>query len=106
TVNAVNLAPVVTSPGNQVNAAGDVVFLSVAASDADGDPLTYSASGLPAGLTIDPASGDISGTLPNSAASATAYSVTITASDGSFYDSQTFSWSVGFVAVTSPGEAK
>ena len=60
--------------------------------------LTYSASGLPAGLTIDPVTGIIGGTIDNSASQGGAggvYSVTVTAtdSDGASVD-QTFSWTV------------
>ncbi|MHB8736881.1 MAG: putative Ig domain-containing protein, partial [Terriglobales bacterium] len=103
TINATNVAPVLTSPGNQTNAAGDVVSLSLAASDADGDSLTYTASGLPPGLALDPVAGVISGTLPNSAASSTAYTVTVTASDGMASSSQTFTWTVASVGLTNPG---
>ena len=42
---------------------GDTVNLDADATDADGDTLTYSATGLPAGVTIAPATGVISGTL-------------------------------------------
>jgi hypothetical protein len=54
-------APTLDNPGNQVNEAGDVVSLSLSSDDADGDTLSYSASGLPAVLSIDAASGMISG---------------------------------------------
>jgi len=66
--------------------------LQLAASDPDGDALTYGASGLPAGLTVDAATGLISGTL--SAASAGTSQVTAIVSDGSLSASQTFSWIV------------
>jgi VCBS repeat-containing protein len=65
----------------------------------DNLPLTYSATGLPAGLTIDPATGLISGTLSSSASALGSngsggpggnYSVTISASDGTSSVSQTF----------------
>src|SRR5207237_1317067 len=42
----------VTAPGDQSSAAGDVVSLQVDASDASGGTLSYSAVGLPAGLSI------------------------------------------------------
>src|SRR6516165_1906539 len=41
TINATNVAPVLTNPGNQTNAAGDYVSLQLSASDADGDVLPY-----------------------------------------------------------------
>jgi concanavalin A-like lectin/glucanase superfamily protein/putative Ig domain-containing protein len=69
-----------------------VVTLPLAASDPDLDALTYSATGLPPGLTINAATGLISGTL--SAASVGTYSVTVTASDGVSTTSQTFAWTI------------
>jgi hypothetical protein len=104
TVTTANQPPQLTGPGGQSNAAGATVDLPLSAPDPDGDALTYTATGLPAGLSIDPGSGDISGTLANSAASATPYSVTVTASDGIASSSQTFQWTVNFVGVTSPGD--
>jgi hypothetical protein len=104
-VTHTNQAPTLDNPGDQVNQAGDVVSLSLVGSDADGDTLTYSASGLPAGLSVDAASGVISGTLPVSAGSSTPYVVTATVSDGTLSASQTFKWTVSkdAVTLTSPG---
>ena len=51
----------------------------------NGLPLTYAASGLPAGLTIDPATGVVSGTIDHDASTGGGrgtYTVTVTASDG------------------------
>ncbi|MFK7912347.1 MAG: putative Ig domain-containing protein [Pseudomonadales bacterium] len=58
---APNTAPVLTVPGSQVATVGDTVQLQLSASDGDGDPLNYSASGLPAGLSLGPSTGMISG---------------------------------------------
>ena len=58
-----NQAPVVTNPGDQTSAEGAVVTLSIAANDPDGDDLTFSATGLPLGLTIDAGTGVVSGTV-------------------------------------------
>jgi hypothetical protein len=111
--------PVVTYPGIQTNAEGDVVNLAVAATDPDGETLSYSAVGLPGGLSIDWNTGAISGTIDNSAAEqGTAnngqaaipgvYQVIVTASDPEGRsDSQTFNWSVADtirpLVITSPG---
>jgi hypothetical protein len=51
--------------------------------DPDGDTLSYSASGLPGGLSIDASSGVISGKPAAGSAGASPYSVQVTASDGS-----------------------
>ena len=85
--------PVVTPPADQTNNEGDVVTgVTVTATDADGDTLTFSASNLPNGLTIDATSGVISGTL--AAGSAGTYAVTVSASDGFNTGSATFHWTV------------
>ena len=53
----------VTNPGNQTGTVGTAASLQISASDsASGQTLTYSASGLPAGLSINSSSGLISGT--------------------------------------------
>src|SRR5262249_34465796 len=62
-------------------------------------------TGLPTGLSINPATGLISGTLGG--ATPGTYTVTVTASDGSNATSQTFTWTVTEIdqapAVTNPG---
>ncbi|MFC7614823.1 S8 family serine peptidase [Actinokineospora soli] len=57
-----NTNPVVTNPGNRTSERGVAVDLQIQATDADGDTLAYSATGLPAGLSIDAATGRITGT--------------------------------------------
>jgi len=84
----------VTSPGNQTSTHNVVIApLHIVASDTEaGARLTYSASGLPRGLSINTANGVISGT-PTRAG--TASSVTVTARDGSgAAGSATFTWRV------------
>jgi hypothetical protein len=67
----------VTNPGNQSGTVGRAVSLQLHATDsATGQTLTFSATGLPAGLSIS-SSGLISGT-PTTAGT---YSVTVTATD-------------------------
>ncbi|MFD9631627.1 putative Ig domain-containing protein [Streptomyces violascens] len=85
-------AVTVSHPGNQSTQAGTPVNLQIQASDTDsGQALTYSASGLPSGLSIDAGTGLISG-APVAIGTAT---VTVTATDttGSA-GSATFSWTV------------
>src|SRR6267143_1345927 len=62
------------------------------ATDPDGDVLTYSATGLPGGLSVSATTGVISGTL--SYTSAGLHTVTATVSDGTLASSQTFAWTV------------
>lgn len=86
TVANTNDAPTVVSPtGDQTYAEDETVSLDAAAAFADedvGDVLTYSASGLPPSLSIDNATGLISGTLAGADVSAGPdYAVTVTAED-------------------------
>ncbi|WP_083976157.1 putative Ig domain-containing protein [Kitasatospora azatica] len=81
----------VTNPGTQSGTVGTAASLQISASDsASGQTLTYSATGLPAGLSIN-SSGLISGT-PTTAGTS---SVTVTATDTTgAAGSTTFSWTV------------
>ena len=88
-ISAPNSLPTVTSPGAQAWKAGLAVNVQVAASDPDSDPLTFSAAGLPSGVTIS-TSGLLSG-KPKAAGSGTA---TVTVSDGIGTASTTFTWTV------------
>ncbi len=82
----------VSSPGNQTGAIGTAVSLQIHAADsASGQTLSYSAAGLPAGLSINSATGLISGTPTTAGTSA----VTVTATDTtSATGSASFSWTV------------
>ncbi|CAG7653100.1 putative Ig domain-containing protein [Streptomyces bryophytorum] len=82
----------VTSPGNQSTKVGTAVSLQVHATDsASGQTLTYSASGLPAGLSINSSTGVISGT-PTTVGNS---SVTVTAKDTTNASgSASFTWAV------------
>jgi hypothetical protein len=95
----------VTSPGNQTSTTGSAVSLQIHAADSQsGQTLTYGATGLPAWLSINTASGLVSGTPTTSGSS----SVTVTARDTtSASGSATFSWTINVatnkVTVTNPG---
>ncbi len=87
----VNRVPQVADPGPQLTVRGRPVTLGIAASDPDFNPLTYSATGLPAGLSIHPATGLISGTV--SLAADASHTVVLTVSDGTLSATTTFAWS-------------
>ncbi len=82
----------VTNPGSQTGTAGTAVSLQIRATDsASGQTLTYSATGLPAGLSINSGTGLISG-MPTTAATS---SVTVTARDTTGASgSASFTWTI------------
>ncbi|WP_327032178.1 Ig domain-containing protein [Micromonospora ureilytica] len=81
-------AVTVTNPGTQSSLKPDTVSLQMQATGGSGS-YTWSATGLPPGLAINPSTGRISGTLSTIGS----YTVTVTA-DGGGQGSTTFSWSV------------
>ena len=105
TLDATNQAPVVgLNTADQHGTAGNAATLNAGLAFTDpngGDVLTYTAGNLPPGLTINPATGMISGTLAASAASLTPYLVTVTAADdkGAAVSDQ-FKWTVDSVPPT------
>jgi large repetitive protein len=112
TVTGANQAPTVSALSNKANLDGSVIATSIAAafSDVDADALTYTVSAglLPAGLSLNPTTGLISGTINNQASQAGnvpgqpgMYSVTIRGTDASgTFASTTFTWSVSNPAPT------
>ncbi len=95
----------VTQPDDQISAPGATASFQIQASDPDGDTLTYSATGLPSGLTIHASTGLISGTIADDAGSATPFNVTVSVSDGSETATTSFTWSLtnGKLTVDNPG---
>ncbi|MFJ1753307.1 putative Ig domain-containing protein [Kitasatospora sp. NPDC088134] len=82
----------VSNPGNQSTAQGSAVSLQIHATDsASGQTLSYSASGLPAGLSVNSATGLITGTA--TAAGSSTATVTATDTTGAA-GSTSFTWTV------------
>lgn len=84
-------APSVAAPAAQSTKVAAAVSLQVSASDPDNDPLAFSATGLPAGLSINASSGVISGapTTPGS------YAPKVTVADPlGLTASASFAWTV------------
>ncbi|WP_328679174.1 putative Ig domain-containing protein [Streptomyces sp. NBC_01261] len=81
----------VTNPGSQSTVTGSTASLQISATDSASATLTYSASGLPTGLSISSSTGLISGT----ASTAGTYAVTVTATDSTGASgSASFTWTV------------
>jgi O-antigen/teichoic acid export membrane protein len=81
----------VPHPGNQTTVVKQGVALQISATDSGGASLSYSATGLPPGLAINPGNGLISGTptVPGN------YTVTATATDGFTNSNRTsFNWAI------------
>lgn len=95
-----NGPPQMTNPGEQANSEGEIVQIDIQASDPDGDSLSFSAEGLPPGLTIKKIgkyTARISGKIAGGAADNSPYTITITvADDGSPVKSAKvqFTWQV------------
>ena len=97
-----NRVPVLINPGNRIHVVGTTVALNVSASDADADPLTYSASGLPTGLSIQTTTGSITGT-PTTPGT---YNVTVSVTDSrSPIVSAAFTWTINPVVNLNPPAA-
>jgi Leucine-rich repeat (LRR) protein len=91
TVTAAPTAPAVADPGNKTATVGTALTPFTVSATGGVPPFTWSATGLPAGLSIAPSSGAVSGT-PTAQGTAT---VTVTATDsGSRTGSTTFTISV------------
>jgi hypothetical protein len=92
-----NDAPLMSDPGDQTSTVHTDVNLVIGASDPNGDPFGFTATGLPAGLSIHPSTGVISG----SPTSPGRYLVEVVADDGLAQSQVAFEWTIlpGFVDV-------
>ena len=93
-----NRAPILKSPVSQQITEGDEVSLALNATDPDGNSLTFSADSLPDGLSLDAASGIISGT----AMTAGSFTTVITVSDGELQQQTGFTWTISEPPNTAP----
>ena len=93
-----NQVPTLASVANQTTNLGQAVTLQLAGTDPDGMTLTYSATGLPTGLSVAPSTGLISGTPTTAGVS----SVTASVSDGVLTASRTFTWTIAAADTTVP----
>jgi CshA-type fibril repeat protein len=113
TVTGTNEAPTVEAalpPQAGVDHGNVSIDTSGGFTDIDhGDTLTYAAGGLPPGLSIDPSTGHITGTIDHSASQGGtdgAYHVTVTATDEHGANvSQTFVWQVTNPAPTADNDS-
>ncbi|MEV5176265.1 M4 family metallopeptidase [Streptomyces flaveolus] len=90
-INPPSSGVTVTNPGSQSATVGTAVSLQIQASSTNSGALTYSASGLPAGLSINSSTGLISGTPTTAGTSST--TVTVKDSTGAT-GTATFGWTV------------
>jgi YVTN family beta-propeller protein len=84
------IAPTLANPGNRTSPVNVLTSLQLSATDPNGDELTYAASGLPTGLTLNTATGAIGGTPTASGA----FNVVVSASDGINTAVQSFTWTI------------
>ncbi len=84
-----NRAPTLATPVPPTAFQGEKTSLALSASDPDGDTLTFTVTGLPAGVAVNASSGIISGTPTQNGT----YTVTATVSDGRGLTASTvFTW--------------
>ena len=95
-----NTPPVLGAIGNQTVDEGQTLQVNPAASDAEGDTLTFNIVNPPAGSTLDQATGEFSWTPTTSQAGS--YTITLTVSDGQASDSETFVITVNDVPAPPP----
>jgi hypothetical protein len=85
-----NEYPFLTNPGSLSSTRGEPTEMQLQGGDPKGEPVSYTATGLPEGMSVMWSTGYIFGTAMNSGA----YFVTATVSDGVLTSSQTFTWTI------------
>ncbi len=90
---ATDSTPVLAAVPAQTVTVGQTLALTLSAADADGDALTYTASNLPAGAALDPATGVLTWT-PQDGQAGTYPGIVLAASDGSRSATQTVTFTV------------
>lgn len=95
-VAPVNDAPVAFDPGSRTDPESAEVSFTVSATDADGDSLVFSATGLPAGILISPGTGVIFGHLASGSRGSYTPVITVTDGEGGT-DTVSFGWTVTYV---------
>ncbi len=85
-----NPAPVLDDPGPLSSVVGDSISLQLVAADPEDEPITFGATGLPDGLSLDHQHGLVTGVLTT----AGAFTVVATATDGFDTDTENFVWNV------------
>lgn len=85
-----NMPPVVTNSSNQSSLINTNITFAINASDPNGEVLSYSATGLPPGLTIDSVTGVVSGSVSVQGR----YSVTVMVDNGGSTAQVTFDWTI------------
>ena len=93
-----NAPPTLNTPPNQSSVVGQSAQLQLQASDPYGEPLSFSATGLPPGLSVSQSTGLIAGV----GSTGGTYSVTVAASDGVLSDAKSFTWTMGVMDTAPP----
>ncbi|NNC75975.1 MAG: tandem-95 repeat protein, partial [Acidimicrobiia bacterium] len=99
TVAEVNQAPTIVNPGDQEGGEGAETTLALVGGDTDepANLLTWSATGLPPGLSIDPLTGLISGIVNPGSAADSPFAVTVLLVDDatpSLSETAAFAWAI------------
>ena len=90
-----NTPPQLGALPDRTDAEDTMPDLAIPATDVDGDNLTYSATGLPSGLSVvDTTNGHIGGTIAQGAAADSPYTVTVSVTDGAATVQKSFAWTV------------